>query len=397
MNAKILGILVALAVLAVGAVLLTQRDETEGQVVTQQHLVPGLEESINSVARLRLTRAGDELVAELARTDEGWVVVNRDNYPADLGQVRQTLLNLAGSRLVEEKTGNPEFYDRLGVSEVSEPDAGGTRLELEGLDEAPLALIIGDPADGLDGTYTRRADEARSWLASGALALSQTVTDWLDTQVMDIPTGDIQSLSIQHPDGETLRLDKTDRSQTDFTVVDIPEGRELASQDSANILGSALAGLQLDDVLAGSELAVEESVRVRYQTFDGLVVEAEAFMQDENHYLRFLTVRYDEDLARRFAPVEADAEENEADVTVVETEAGTNTTAALDEAAIGEGRQRAETLAERVNGWVYQIPSHKHGNMTRRLAELLKPMEEAAPAATDPAGEELVPILPEQS
>ena len=390
MNIKILGILVVLAVLAVGGVWLTGGEEPEGQVITQQQLVPGLEESINAVDRLRLVEAGDELVAELARGEAGWVVANRDNYPANLGQIRETLLNLADSRLMEEKTGNPEFYERLGVSAVDEPEAGGILLELSGLDETPLALIIGDPAQGAAGTYVRRADEDRSWLASGALTLSRSVSDWLDTQVVDIPAREIQSLSIQHPDGETLSLEKTVRTQTDFDVVDLPEGRELSSQGSVNALGSALAGLNLEDVRAGDAVQAEAPVRVSYRSFEGLVLEAEVFQQDEGRYLRFLTVDYDEDLARRFAPTseEASADE-EADTGAEET------TAELDEAAIAAGRERAEDLAGRISGWAYQIPGQKYDNMNKRLTALLKPLEEAAPAAEDTT-EELVPILPEQ-
>lgn len=395
MNIKTLAILVVLAAAAVGGVLFTSQERPEGQVVTQQHLLPGLSDDLNSVERLRLVRAGEELVAELARGDSGWVVANRDNYPADLGKVRETLLALADSRLVEEKTSNPEFYERLGVGDVNDAEAVGTRLELTGVGEEPVALIIGDPARNVEGTYARRVGEERSWLVSGVLDLSQAIADWLDTAVIDIPAAQIQSLTIQHPDGETLTLEKADRSAMDFSLAEIPEGRELESQGSANALGGVLAGLQLEDVMsAGSLEDAGEVVTLRYQSFDGLVVEAEAFQQDERRLLRFTGVSYDEAQARRFLEVPEEDEavaDEEVAADSSETEASPEP-ATLDQETIAAGVDRAEELANRLEGWIFEIPSYKHDNMIMRLADLLAPVEEQPAEESD----ELVPVLPEQ-
>ena len=50
---------------------------------------------------------------------ETWTVAERDNYPADTGRLRKLLLELAEARLLEEKTSNPELYDRLKVEDIA--------------------------------------------------------------------------------------------------------------------------------------------------------------------------------------------------------------------------------------------------------------------------------------
>ena len=66
--------------------------------------------------------------------DGSWAVAEKDGYPADVEKVRQTLISLAEARIVEPKTANPDFYDRLGVEGVEDEAAGGLAVMLTGAD-----------------------------------------------------------------------------------------------------------------------------------------------------------------------------------------------------------------------------------------------------------------------
>ena len=67
----------------------------------------------NNVSRIVVRTAGDKTVATLERLENNWVVAERSNYPADVALIRKSLIALAEARVLEEKTSNPELYQRL--------------------------------------------------------------------------------------------------------------------------------------------------------------------------------------------------------------------------------------------------------------------------------------------
>ncbi len=355
----LLAVVAALAVIA-GVLSLSERREMESDAL----LMPALKPVLNDLTRITVLGAGAETVATLERSAAGWSVAERAGYPADLGRLRALLLGLAEARIVEEKTSNPDSYAKLGVQDIEAEDAGGVRLNLEA-DGQAFSVILGDSAvGGGDMTYARRPGEATSWLVTGELDPPREAGDWLDRNVTDIASDRVATVTLTHPDGTVLRLTKTSRSATDFDVESIPEGRKLSYPAVANGIGSVLASLTLDDVQPAATFDPGETQAVtgRFETFDGLVVESQAWVSDEETHVAF-TATADRSVAERHAdmPGEAEADNGEAalpDFASIETE--------------------ATTLQQRFDGWVYTLPGFKAEQFSRRLEDLLAPAEPPA-------------------
>ncbi len=129
MQARQLLILAVLAVAAVGAALLLNSHRSVSESGGER-LLPDLEKQLNSVAELRVIGADGATAVTLDRTENDWVVLEKDGFPADRAALRNTLLELANATIIEQKTSKPEFYARLGVEEPGSPDAASTALEI---------------------------------------------------------------------------------------------------------------------------------------------------------------------------------------------------------------------------------------------------------------------------
>ena len=126
MNWKSLLVLVVIAAAAVwGVMQINQPTEQVADTTIGQALYPKLAESVNDVSEVTLTTAGTEPAVSLKRQQDGWTVANLADYPADVSKVRALLLQLVDSKIVEEKTANPEFFDRLGVADKDQAEGGG--------------------------------------------------------------------------------------------------------------------------------------------------------------------------------------------------------------------------------------------------------------------------------
>lgn len=136
MNARLAVVLVVLLAALGGGALLVYQKERGGEPAAAaqlgQPVLPGLTAAQIESIEIR----GPEATLTLARRDEGWVVVERANFPADLDKVRELVLAAIGLKVGQ-------------VDAVSEKDRGalqldgaGTRLEFRGAAGKVLATLV---------------------------------------------------------------------------------------------------------------------------------------------------------------------------------------------------------------------------------------------------------------
>ena len=170
------------ATLLVGVlvVMLPSRTSKESEFEARE-LFPNLTERVNQLDRVQVSGAGNKPIATLVRSDAGWSVAELHDYPADWPALRDLLAALAKARLVEAKTSNPEYFSRLGVSDIDAEDSAATLLQL-GNEEDGMALLVGNPAEGRDGQYVRLAGADQAWLIDQQLNLPGEARDWLNRE-----------------------------------------------------------------------------------------------------------------------------------------------------------------------------------------------------------------------
>jgi hypothetical protein len=335
---RVVGLLIgALVIVAVGFWASSQRHRSDASAAGQPVLT-GLKAAVNDVTELRLAK-GDGTHVTLRKQPAAWEVVER-GFPADSGKVRKLLLDLGSLAVVEEKTSDPASYDRIGVEDVKGAKAGGTRVEA--VTPKKVYSVIAGRGAGMKSTYVRVADTPKSFLASPQITADADPKQWLEKSVLDIPEARIKEVAVTAASGPAYTASREKKEQTDFTVANVPKGRELSSPSAANMVAGELASFTLDDVRkAPADAKAAETATFR--TFDGLELQLAGQKDGERHYVS-ITPRS----------------------TAKETES------------------EAQTLGARVTGWQYEIPSYKYEQIFKPLEDLLKkpePKEEKKPAA----------------
>ncbi len=356
-------VLVLLAVLAGGAAWLAggpgESPSAEGR---GEPLLPGLQERINDVAALSVLTASERFTVR--RSAEGaWTVDESDGYPARFETVKKTLLALAGLKTVEPKTDNPTRYAELGVTDPETPESGSalvTLLDAQG--QSLGAVILGNVGGARDTHYARRASEARSWLVRGSLVLDRTPAQWMDRQVFKLPSTRVQSVTVEHADGEKVMVARAAESEPDWAVQAVPEGSEPKSSGIGRTCASALEYLNFDKVASAGKQPVPEAERATavLSTFDGLVVSV-------------TTGR---------APAAEPAEG--------ETAAPGTVWASLQVSAREDAAEAVQAEAKAANDklapWVFALPEYAAGNLRKRMADLVQPIAPDQPEEGAPPG-----------
>jgi len=343
-------ITLVMIIAALGAILMSDRlgieqsfDSGEASV-----LLPGLDKELNDITSLTINTAGNRTAVILTRGAERWTVAERDDYPADIGKIRDNLISLAKATIVEEKTTDPSLYARLGVEDIANEEAAGIELVIAGPND-PYRMIIGTTGVRGDHAYARKPGTAVSLLITADLDLGTEPTDWLDRNILNIASNDIFSVTTTHPDGKTVRIEKAGPDANSFDLIDQPTGSELTYPGITNSIGSVLTDLELDDVVvrADADLKSMPPILTRFETFDGLIVLVSTYTSDDQSLAGF-----------RFTHA-------------AELKARFSSTTDQDDSPLDTAATRADELNTRLGDWLFVLPASKHDELTRRMSDLL--------------------------
>ena len=245
-------LVVLLAVLGGGALLFQQQERArrpDNAASLGQLLLKNLK--VADIATVRIVEPKATLT--LQRQEAGWVIAERDGFPADVAKVREFALKLLSLKIGQSEPIGEKDRARL------ELDASGTQVELLGADGKALAsLIVGkkhfkrevdnpEKAPG-DGRFVMLpADPRTVYTVSDPLALASAKTgEWIDRGSFQVEK--IRFLEVKAPDGAAWRIERS-ADNADWKLGGLSAGEKL-DISRANAASYSLSLLALADVAA---------------------------------------------------------------------------------------------------------------------------------------------------
>ncbi|MGR9091135.1 MAG: DUF4340 domain-containing protein [Gammaproteobacteria bacterium] len=374
MNTRNIIIALATALIVIAA-WQTSREKAPTTKIQSESLYPGLVDQVNDVTDI--TIRSTQATTELSRKAGKWVVANRDNYPATFANVKNTLLNVANSTVVEKKTSKPEHYAQLGVADIDDANSKAVLVEIDaGPDQVLASLLVGNERSASQMNarqyYVRKADAAGALLVEGELNVSAQPQDWMNTDVVNVATERVRKVTITAGDDSAVVVSKEKPADNFFSLENVPNGFTAKSRSIISSLGAVLLDVKFENVAAASKVDDSEPVSTaEIRTFDGLVVNVSRYAIADEHFVRF---EFD------FDP--AGVEQPEPAATDEATEADENDepqdTAEGNEPSVED---EAVILNEKTAKWIYALPDYKNRMLEKRFDDMIKPVEEQ-PAGT---------------
>lgn len=307
-------------------------------------LFPNLADKINNIGKVIIK--GNRNTVELQEQNNKWTVTKLDNYPANFNKVRAAIINMSQFKIVDEKTDNPDFYSRLGVDNPSSSDSSSLLVTLfNNSNQELVSVIIGQQrqsSSSKPGLYIRKPDQKQALLIEGGLDISANSIDWINRDLMHIPSAQVKNITIQYPDGKIFEINKETKDQPDFNIKGTSGEMPSASKIIINRMATGLEELRADGVKSVNNFTFpDDSITTTVTTFNGMVVTARLAQQSGHTYAHF-----------SFSAA--------ADVTgamnVQDGSAGGNTDSVNPEELL----QKLSALSE----WVYQIRDFKYEALT---------------------------------
>jgi len=362
-NLTILGIVAAVMVL--WAVVQSRISNRPGAEPTRPvYLIQGFDPSgVDSI----VIGTGEDAFT-LKRRQNGFVVVDKDNYPAKTSEINSLISKCLEIQTSELVTDNPGNHEDL---EVTEEKARSVIKFMKADPNSSLltGVIIGKTEELGQGSYVRllSSDSASSnkvYITSNAPWFRGEAMDYIDKELIAAKREEIESVTLGSLNGQyTL---KTKEGSQDIVLANMPAGKKLKSSEAQSVF-TALSSLKFEDVKKiSSDMAFEKQYMCRLK--DSTVYALRIAQKEGKTYVSCVADFTDK------TPVEK-ASVNQGGEVESEEELKKKEAKLL-------ARDNATKFTAKHQGSVYEIADWTAKNLTKELADLLeeeeKPQESAA-------------------
>lgn len=313
------------------------------------YLIQGLEPSgIGSI----ILGAGEDAVT-LRRQESGFVVINKDNYPAKTGQINDLISKCLDIQTSEFVTDNPRNHEDLEVSEdkartvikFMTPEPNSTIL---------AGIVVGKSTELGQGTYVRllSKDSAVSnkvYVTSSAPWFSTGAMDYVEQELISVKSDNIESVAVTTADG-AYTLKKAEGG-TDIVMENVPSGKKLKSSDAQGVF-TALTSLRCDDVMKkSSDLTFDKQYICKLK--DSTIYTLDISQKEDKTYVKVMSVFTDTTPVTKGSDVETEEELKAKEAKLL-------------------ARDKADAFATAHQGWIYEIADWKAKNLTKSASDLVE-------------------------
>lgn len=364
MSDKKLAILAIIAVIISGLAVLQNRISQRSGTAdySRSALIAGLD--LQAVAGIEIVSEQGTQSVRLNRSNGGFVVADKDGYPADVSKINKLIEQSLDIRTNEKITDDSKNHADLKVT----PETA--RYTVRFLDAAGQDIVgFAASGNGQDDTFARLLSEDTVYSIQSPPWINTRSMDYIETELVTVAKDQIERVAVMTSSEDTYILSVDPNDQ--IFLENMPAGKQFAGSAEKSVFG-ALSSLRFEDVISAimtpdesrSDKIDPEALAFDYtyscRLKDKRVYKLALAKKDDKTYVKVSVDYLDK------TPVEKTVGEVETEEQLKAKEAKLLT---IDEVNL---------FNQKHDGWIYQIPSYKAGDLTKPLSELIEdiPTEE---------------------
>jgi len=302
-NARFTAILLVLLAVLGGAALLYQREERARRPDNVATLGKGLLKDLKAadIAAIKIVEpsVSPDATLTLQRKDDGWVIAERADFPADLAKVREFVLKLIGLKVGQSEPLGEKDRARLNLDEPGKGATAGTRVELTRADGSALGVLtvgrkyfkreVDNPAKAIaDGRFVGLPGEpGTAYLVGDPLTqASAKSAEWIDRTAFQVEK--VKTLELRYPGGGGWRIERV-KDDAAWKLAGAAPGEKL-DISRANAASYSLSLLELADVApkGAADTGLDKPVTIDATTLAGASYAIKVGkLAGENYYVSF--------------------------------------------------------------------------------------------------------------
>jgi len=334
-----------------------QSTETDGPAYLLQGLDPA---DIDSIVL-----GGGEDTVTLKRQQGGFVVVNKDNYPAKASEINNLITKVLEIQRSQFVTDNAANHEDLGLTDEN----ANATIKFFKQDSSLLTGVVGGKNKELgQGTYVRLASSDAVYVAPTMPWIADTAISYIEQELISVKREDIVSVTVSSANKQyTL---KTTEDGKGVILENVPAGKKFKSSDGDSVF-TALTSLRCDDVMKNSgDLTFDKEYICTLK--DSTVYALKIAQKDDKTYATFEADYTDKTPITKDSNIESEEELKKKEARLL-------------------AQEGAIKFTTKHKGWVYEIADWKAKNLIKELSELIEDEEQPKEA------EQADTVIPEET
>ena len=290
----------------------------------------------------------------LKKGGDQFFLVDKDDYPASTRQINNLITSSLDIRIKELITDNPKNFKDL---DLTQDTATSVIKFLNAEEELITGILVGKRDEMAKGDYVRlisidQGIDKKAYLSLNVPFLDMTALSYLDKRLFKTEKQAISKVTVIGPGGKYTVSSGDDNK---ITLNNIPSGKKVKETIYESVF-SAVTDLTFSDV-------EKESDDTRKLDFNTAYI---CFLKNTGIYTFLLAEKDD----KTFIKCSSDFKDKEP-VRVKKGVEESDEQLKKKEAKL-LAREASLNFNKRHRGWVYQIPSWKAVDMTRKLEDLIE-------------------------
>jgi hypothetical protein len=320
----------------------------KGQPDVPAYLIQGLDPAdIGSI----ILGTGEDAVT-LKRHQGGFMITNKDNYPAVTSEINELITSCLDIRTIELYTDDKANHEALGVTEE---EAQKIVKFLKPDSSLLTGIVMGKSKEQGQGSFVRLVSSDKVYVTLQPPWISDQVMNYIDQELISVNRDDIESVTVSCPNEVyTLKRNKEDDS---IILENLPEDKKLKDNAPEQAF-TALTNLRFNDVkktpTAEKDLSFDRQFVCRLK--DSTVYTIKIAREDDKSYITCDAEFTDKTPVMKEQAVESEEQLKKKEAKLL-------------------AQDKAEEFSARHQGWIYEIAEWKAKNLTKRLSELLEDKE----------------------
>ena len=272
-------ILISIIMLAITIMVSLYRDAENRRADGEKFLFPDLSEAtdknslklLNTISEIQVINSNSKF--SIKRNKDNWFLPSLANFPVPLDKIKRVIVGIAQLEAIEAKTKNPELHGQLGLNnESSNTNSASSIILINENSEKIASILVGNDSKlGKETRYVRKPGNDQTWLVWRNFDVPQDGIDWLDDTLFSIHRGRVADITIRHPDGHEVLIQRGSYAEQYFKIQNLDDDTLPINPYVGNQLGSALDNISLINIaLKDDILFTTDAVTIVYTTFDGI-------------------------------------------------------------------------------------------------------------------------------
>ncbi|GAX61815.1 hypothetical protein SCALIN_C28_0017 [Candidatus Scalindua japonica] len=313
---------------------------------TSAHLIQGLDPSNIDTISLGTS----DKAFTLKRDGNQFVVVNKDNYPAESAAINSFITSCMDIKVEGLFTDNPLNHKDLGVAEE---DANSVIKFLTSDSELLVGIIIGKNKDQGSGTFVRVIPGDKVYVTLDRPWIKDDVMNYVNRNIITVDRQEIKSVTVSSS-SETYKLKSGDDTEG-VVIEDLPPGKKQKADDAKSVF-TVLNNLRFEDVMKNPTADSGLTFNKEYICYlkDSTVYTLKIAKKDDKSYITCSTEFTDKTpVTKEQGVVESEEELKKKEAKLL-------------------AREKAQKMSARHKNWIYEIAEFDAKKLTKQLSELLE-------------------------